>query len=929
MSPLKTIICLANSRKHGERCIAGIEVETGRWVRPVSGLDDGRVPRAIQLINGKDVKLLDLVRIPVAETGPDFGFESENRSLLSGPWSLAGSVEPEALRPFCSKAGQILYNDDSRVALPALRALPKEDRRTLELVETSRFSVENKGQSAGGGHKWEGTILTTGGATLTAKITDPVYVEKLESGHKPADRCLVTVSLGMPYRPEHWPEDQGPACWKLIAGVIELEEGVSTTASPVNQRAFVKSHPGDPVPARGRDIDPARLREALKALFGYESFRSHQEEIIRAILAGRDAFAIMPTGSGKSLCYQIPAHLLDGCCVVVSPLISLMKDQVDAACQNGLRAASINSAQSEGERIAALQDLSRGQLDLLYAAPERIATDSFLNALKRSALCLFAIDEAHCISEWGHDFRPDYLFLSNLRPQFPQVPIAAFTATATEEVERDTLRKLGLKDLYQVRASFNRPNLFYRVVPKSGLDAQILELIRGRPNESGIVYRATRKGVDSTTEMLSKEGLKALPYHAGLSNVDRNRNQEAFNRDEAGIIVATIAFGMGIDKPNVRFVLHGDLPKNIENYYQETGRAGRDGLPAECVLFFSRGDLFKVRYFIDQMEDPEQRDVALEKLRQMVSYGSVKKCRRAQLLAYFSEEYGRDNCGACDVCCSPSTMIDATSEARLLVKTILDTGQRFGAGQIVDIVCGAKTKKVKNYKHHALSTFGTAKDKGKEYFRQMVEELLAGGLLKREEGPYPILQATPLGRKLMAGTQSFTIRAPEPVKEVSAPKETTGVDGHLFERLRELRKQVAAELGLPPYMIFHDRSLQVMSQEKPLSPEEMQNLYGVGERKFCKYGSRFLEMIRQHCAEGGSIESGPPEMRARSADVTTYSVEDIRKDHPKAYAPWNEKEDQILELAFLAGRPIPRIAKELGRNEGAIRSRLKKLGLMG
>jgi ATP-dependent DNA helicase RecQ len=860
MSHLKTIICLANSRKHGERCIAGIDVETGRWVRPVSGLDDGRVPRARQIINGKDVKLLDLIRVPLAETGPDFGFESENLSLLTGSWSLAGAVTPQDLRQHCSKAEQILHNDDAHVSLTTLCSLPKEERRTLQLVETTRFSVENTGPSGGGGHKWEGSILTTGGARLTAKITDPVYVEKLESGHRPADRCLVTVSLGMPYRPEHWPEDQEPACWKLIAGVIELEEGFAakTTLGDDDVPVKLTHHSKDPALPNAQAIEPDRLHQALKSLFGYESFRSHQEEIIRAILDGRDAFAVMPTGSGKSLCYQIPAHLLDGCCVVVSPLISLMKDQVDAALENGLRAASINSSQNEGERIAALQALSRGHLDLLYAAPERIATDAFLNTLKRSNLCLFAIDEAHCISEWGHDFRPDYLFLSNLRAQFPRIPIAAFTATATEEVEQDTLRKLVLNHPYQVRASFDRPNLFYRVVPKQGVDAQILNLIRAHPGEAGIVYRATRKGVESTAELLSKQGVMALPYHAGLGNVERNRNQEAFNRDEVEIIVATIAFGMGIDKPNVRFVLHGDLPKNIENYYQETGRSGRDGLPAECVLFFSRGDIFKVRYFIDQIEDVEQRNIAMEKLRQMVSYGAVKRCRRAQLLAYFSEEYPHDNCGTCDVCASPSRMIDAGPDARLVVKTIMETGQRFGAGHIVDILCGAKTKKVKGYEHHALSTFGAGKGRGKETFRQLVEELLSRGFLTRAEGPYPILQTTSLGRKLLTGTQSFSMRATESAKDVPGLKETTGLDGDLFEKLRDLRKKVAAELSIPPYMVFHDRSLQVMSQEKPLSPEEMQRLYGIGERKFAKYGIRFLDVIRQHCGAASSVSVAPP-----------------------------------------------------------------------
>jgi ATP-dependent DNA helicase RecQ len=929
MPHLKTIICLANSRKHGERCIAGIEVETGRWVRPVSGLDDGRVPRARQLINGKDVKLLDLIRIPLAETGPDFGFESENLSLLPGEWSLAGAAAPPDLTQYCSKAPQILHNNDSHVSLPTLRALPKETRQTLELVETTKFSVENKGPSAGGGHKWEGTIFTTGGASLTAKITDPIYVERLESGHRPADRCLVTVSLGMPYRPEQWPEDQGPACWKLIAGVVELEEGGHTTTALVDRGFPEKSHPGGSAPTRFVAIDSDRLRQSLKTLFGYETFRSHQEEIIRAILEGRDAFAVMPTGSGKSLCYQIPAHLLDGCCVVVSPLISLMKDQVDAACQNGLRAASINSSQSDGERIAALQALSHGQLDLLYAAPERIATDAFLNVLKRSNLCLFAIDEAHCISEWGHDFRPDYLFLSNLRVQFPNIPIAAFTATATEEVERDTLRKLRLSQPYQVRASFDRPNLFYRVVSKQGLDDQILEFIRARTGEAGIVYRATRKSVASTAELLSKQGVKCLPYHAGLSSVERNRNQEAFNRDEVEIIVATIAFGMGIDKPNVRFVLHGDLPKNIENYYQETGRAGRDGLPAECVLFFSRGDVFKVRHFIDQIEDVEQRDIALEKLRQMVSYGSVNRCRRAQLLAYFSEEYAHENCRTCDVCCGTYRMTDVTSDACLVIKTILDTRQRFGAGHIVDVLCGAKTKKIKGYKHSALSTFGAGKDKGKEYFRQLIEELLSRGFLTRAEGLYPTLEATSEGRKILTGARSFSIRAAQSVKDIPAQIETVDFDRNLFEKLRQLRKMVASELSIPPYMVFHDRTLQAMSQRKPLSPQEMQRLYGVGERKFTKFGNRFLDVIRQHPSVAGIVKAAPSDAHEDPVEERPSSVEKTRKDHAKASAPWNENEVQLLKAGYLRGRSIATLAKALGRNEGAVRWRLKKLGLIG
>ena len=384
-------------------------------------------------------------------------------------------------------------------------------------------------------------------------------------------------------------------------------------------------------------------------MFGFRTFRPNQREIVSAVLAGRDVFAVMPTGGGKSLCYQLPAHLMAGTCVVVSPLISLMKDQVDAAVANGLRAEFLNSSLPGPDRGRVVGRLRAGELDLLYLAPERLAMDWFLPLLKDVRLSLLAIDEAHCVSEWGHDFRKDYLALDRLVVEFPDVPVAAFTATATHRVERDIIEKLGLREPLMVRASFDRPNLFYRVVEKTEPQEQVLRFVRARPTDSGIVYRTTRKSVEATAAYLQTHNVKALPYHAGLDAEVRRLHQEMFNRDEVNVVVATIAFGMGIDKSNIRYVIHADLPKNIEGYYQETGRSGRDGEPAECVLLFSYGDAARIRYFIRQVEDPHQKGIQSRKLQQMVDYGDSFECRRRHILGYFGEQYAGENCGACDI----------------------------------------------------------------------------------------------------------------------------------------------------------------------------------------------------------------------------------------------------------------------------------------
>ena len=606
----------------------------------------------------------------------------------------------------------------------------------------------------------------------------------------------------MPYRPPDRPEEEEPLCWKLIAGIIEPDRPSASHES--NARAVPASEAGfrGPDPLSPLTFDQETLQTSLKKVFGFDRFRAHQEEIVRAILGGRDVFVVMPTGSGKSLCYQLPAHLLDGCCVVVSPLISLMKDQVDAARGNGLRAASVNSGQSGAERIAALKDISANRLDLLYVAPERLALDPFLTHLKKCRLSLIAVDEAHCISEWGHDFRPDYLQLSKLKEHFPGNGIAAFTATATEEVAEDTIRKLGLRQPFQVRASFDRPNLLYRVVPRTDLDAQLLRLLRSHQGERGIIYRTARKSVEATAELLAGQGFRVLPYHAGLADAERQRNQERFNRDEVDVMVATIAFGMGIDKPNIRYVLHGDLPKNIESYYQETGRAGRDGLPAECVLFFSGGDVGKQHFFLDQIADEEQRRIAWRKLRAMVNFAEFSRCRRAQLLAYFGEEYPRGNCGACDVCLSPSEEIDATADGWLLAETVFLTGQRFGAAHIAGIVSGSKRKKIRQFRHDALPVYGAGKGKGSGYWRQLIGELICGRYLALQEGPYPVLQLSEKGLALRKKKVRFHFLSRATASRPQQPKALPDMDKRLFEKLRQLRGQLALQEGVPAYVVF-------------------------------------------------------------------------------------------------------------------------------
>jgi ATP-dependent DNA helicase RecQ len=595
------------------------------------------------------------------------------------------------------------------------------------------------------------------------------------------------------------------------------------------------------------------LPGALKQYFGYDAFRPLQEEIIVDALAGRDVFALMPTGGGKSLCFQLPALLRGGLTIVLSPLISLMKDQVDALQASGIAATFLNSTLDGNEARARLRGLYGGDYRLLYVAPERLMLESFLEKSKQWNVSQIAIDEAHCISEWGHDFRPEYRELAKLRTHFPEVPIMALTATATERVRTDILKQLKLRDPRCYVASFNRPNLSYRVVPKAKPYEQVLALIRSRPNESGIVYCASRKTADSLAAKLNVDGIKAKPYHAGLETADRAGHQDSFLRDDARVITATIAFGMGINKPNVRFVVHHDLPKNIESYYQETGRAGRDGLPSDCVLLFSAGDVMKQRRFIDEKSEHEQR-VAHEQLRAMVAYAETRDCRRATLLRYFGEEFG-PSCDGCDNCLNPRETFDGTVHAQKFLSCVhriqAKSGFGFGLNHIVEILTGGNTEAIRQRGHDQLSTFGIGQDMNRNAWQSIGRELLRLGLLAAAPGKFATLQLTDAGMAALRERKPITLTKPVDVEERKRSKHRAGeieCDEALFERLRVLRRRFADERDVPAYVIFSDVSLREMARDYPTTPAAFGRIPGVGQQKLRDFGEPFTAAIADYLA---------------------------------------------------------------------------------
>ncbi len=590
----------------------------------------------------------------------------------------------------------------------------------------------------------------------------------------------------------------------------------------------------------------------LKTYFGYDRFRENQEDIIKAVMEGRDAFASMPTGGGKSLCYQLPGIMKEGLTVVVSPLIALMKDQVDEASARGIPAVFLNSSLESDETAEIYSRLYRNQIKLLYLSPERLAVEGYLDRLRELKVGFFAVDEAHCLSEWGHDFRPDYLVLSRLRENFPGVPIAAFTATATAKVQQDIVRILCLRNPLVVRASFNRRELSYHIRPKSEVLAQISSYIKDHPRDAGIVYRLSRKDVEKTVAHLRNRGIRALPYHAGMKGEERTLHQELFSNDEVQVIVATNAFGMGVNKSNIRFVIHGDLPKSMEAYYQETGRAGRDGLDSTCLLFYGSGDIVRQKYFIDRLEDPAEQRKSLDNLNRLVRLATVNVCRRRQILAHFGEEI-EGNCGGCDVCNDTTEKAEATVDAQKILSAVIRTNEGFGITHIIDIVCGADTAKIRDNGHEDLKTYGVGKDKSKKWWRGIVDELIGQEMLYQDSERYNVLKLTDRGRKVLFGGERFFI------SDATASKEKGGGGVSLFPRtgsaepadeglllqLKEARKALAREKRVPPYVIFSDKTLTEMARLKPETGTEMLEVSGVGEKKLEAYGEVFLPVIRE------------------------------------------------------------------------------------
>ncbi|WNY25448.1 DNA helicase RecQ [Methanolapillus millepedarum] len=503
----------------------------------------------------------------------------------------------------------------------------------------------------------------------------------------------------------------------------------------------------------------SEMHSVLEKYFGYTSFRPNQEEVIASILAGKDVFVLMPTGGGKSLCYQIPALMMKGTAIVVSPLISLMKDQVDGLLAAGIPTAYLNSTLSDSESAEVRNRLMKGDLKILYMAPERLMMSGTLSLLKKANISLFAIDEAHCVSEWGHDFRPEYRKLSELRSLFPDVGMVALTATATERVRKDIVSVLHLKDPVIKISSFNRPNLSYQIVEKKDPNEQIISYLKKNRGKSGIIYCQSRESVERLADRLNKAGFSALPYHAGLSDDRRSKNQEKFIRDDVDVIVATVAFGMGIDKPDVRFVIHYDLPKNLESYYQETGRGGRDGLECECILFFNRGDWHKIRFFIEKKPSKKERDLAFQQLSQIMNYCESTECRRNALLRYFGENL-TEPCNNCDSCISPREKFDGTKQAQMLIRCVSETGQKFGISHVIDVLYGARTKKVKESRHDRLEIHGLGKSVSKDEWKRIGNELIQSGCLSVSGERYPIVKMNEKSRKILAGTLSVELTEP-------------------------------------------------------------------------------------------------------------------------------------------------------------------------
>ena len=654
------------------------------------------------------------------------------------------------------------------------------------------------------------------------------------------------------------------------------------------------------------------MLEQLKAYFGFDRFLPLQEEIITKVLAKRDTLVLMPTGGGKSLCYQLPALRFKGLTLVVSPLIALMKDQVDGLLANGVPAGLLNSTLTAQEANQVQDQARQGKIKILYVAPERLAISGFQRFLQSLDVSLIAIDEAHCISEWGHDFRPDYRNLKSLRKDFPGVPVIALTATATEPVREDIVNQLALDKPEIFISSFNRPNLTYTIQPKTEPLGSLLNLLEKHQGGSAIIYRFSRKATEETALELSERGFSALPYHAGLERDLRRETQEKFIRDQVQIVVATIAFGMGIDKPDVRLVVHYDLPKTVEGYYQETGRAGRDGLPSDCVLFYSYGDRSKQEYFISQIEDDDEREKAHTKLEQVLALCDLQTCRRAYLMEYLGESWPETDCGGCDICLLPREEFDATEIAQKILSAAVRTGERFGVNYLVDVLRGSANKAVRTRGHHELPVFGISRDVDADELKEMVRSLVTNGLLAQNGGDYPTLSVSQKGRKFLNDREKLTLtrlKQTTPVQKTAlAGDRETAYDTKLFDELAALRLEIATDREVPAYQIFGNKSLQQMAFHMPQNEVEFSKISGVGDAKLRDFSERFLEVINEYMqANGQPVAVNPVPVSAPKKRVRGISMS-IR-----------ETKDLVAQ-----GLSFEEVAEQRGISETTIRSHLER-----
>ena len=643
----------------------------------------------------------------------------------------------------------------------------------------------------------------------------------------------------------------------------------------------------------------SRAAEILKKYFGYDTFRPLQLEIITALTEGKDVLAVMPTGGGKSLCYQIPAMLFPGLTIVVSPLISLMKDQVDQLKKCGIKAVCLNSSLPPKDYQENMQLCRTGEAKLLYAAPESLFKSDIQNMLANIGPQLFAVDEAHCISAWGHDFRREYRQLIRFRKQFPKSRWIALTATATIQVRQDILKSLEMTDAEVFIGSFNRKNLFLDVRPKANSFRQILGILDEFKDQSGIIYCFSRKQVDDISEKLSGLGYSVRPYHAGLSDEERHRNQHLFVNDSVSVIVATIAFGMGIDKPNVRFVIHNDLPKNLESYYQEIGRAGRDGLPSTCILLYNYGDSKKQMVFIEEIANPELKASAIKHLQAMVAYAEYPDCRRKPLLEYFGENFSEESCETCSNCTgndSDDAGSDLSREARLFLSAVIEVDERFGGEHIIDILRGSSSEKIQKFRHDELASYGLGKKLDKKEWQNIRDQMLRKKIIKKDLDHYAVLRITPAGREVLSGKLPF-YGAPVQPDNSRLPLRTKKIPGEkydrdLFELLRKKRKSIAEDENVPPYIIFPDTTLIQMAQKFPLTRYEFSRISGVGEIKLEKYSGEFIPVIRDYLNDN-------PQQTPVDFEVSEEIVE------RRPALPKKEKMPTYRQAADMFNRGIP------------------------